>query len=136
MSGVTPPPGWRAMTAPGLMASIGPLLAQRDGDRWRYALATDESHANPIGLVHGGALTALVDHAMSMIAWEATSRRPVVTVQMSTQFLSAAKPGEFLEADAMLRRLTGSMVFIDAMIRVGEREILAASSVMKIVKQN
>ena len=45
------------MSIPGHMEMLGPLLAQRAGDLWRYALQTDERHANPVGLVHGGVLS-------------------------------------------------------------------------------
>lgn len=129
------PEGWKAMTIPGLVGLLGPLLSQRDGDSWRYALQTDERHANPIGLVHGGTLATLADHAMSMIAWSAAGRQSVVTVHMDTTFLSAAKPGDFLEAAATCRRKTGGMVFMDGSITAGGREVMSASAVMKIIKK-
>ncbi len=129
------PEGWKAMKFPGLLGEIGPLLSKRDGDGWLYALQTDERHANPIGLIHGGTLATLVDHAMSMIAWSAAGRQSVVTVHMDTTFLSAARPGDFLEIAATTRKRTGGMVFMEAIITTDGREIMSAAAVLKIIKK-
>ncbi len=125
---------WKPLKSVGLMAAIGPLLAQRSQETWRYGLQTGPLHANAIGVIHGGTLTALVDQAMSLIAWEAVERQPVVTVHMDTTFLSSAKPGDFLEVEARLVDRKGSMVFLDAEIISDDALILKASCVMKCVK--
>lgn len=130
----TPVADWRPLKTPGLMQMIGPLCSQRHQDRWRYGLATGPQHTNPAGIIHGGTLTALLDHAMSIVAWNQVERQPVVTVHMDTNFLSAAKPGDFLEVDVVLRHRTGSMLFVDGTVSVGAQEIATASCVMKIVK--
>ena len=129
-------PEWRALNTPGLMQVIGPLYSRRDGTRWRYGLSTGQQHTNPAGIVHGGTLTALLDHAMSVAVWHAVERRPVVTVQMNTAFLAPAKPGDFLEVDVVLRHRSGSMLFVDGSVTAGDRAVASASCVMKIVKQS
>lgn len=127
---------WRPMKIGGLWSSIGPLLARRDGDGWRYAVQAGEAHANPIGLVHGGALAALLDHAMSLTAYAACDRQPAVTIQMETRFLAAARPGELLEAVATLRRRAGATLFLDAEIAVGDRAVACGSAVMKLARKD
>lgn len=122
---------WRPLKTPGLMQLIGPLLCRRDGGAWRYGLATGSDHTNPAGLIHGGTLTALLDHALSLVAWNAVERQPVVTVQMNTTFLNAAQAGDFLEVDVVLRQRSGSVLFVDGHITSGGREIAAASAIMK-----
>ncbi len=134
MSDTALPDGWKAMKIGGLWAAIGPLLARRDGDSWRYGLQTDERHANPVGLIHGGTLTALMDHAMTLIAVTANDRQPAVTVQMETRFLSAARPGDLLQADARLDRRTGTMMFLSCRISAGEDDIAAGSAIMKTAR--
>lgn len=125
---------WKPLKSVGLMAAIGPLLAQRSEDTWRYGLQTGPQHANAIGVIHGGTLTALVDQVMSLVAWEAVERRPVVTVHMDTTFLSSAKPGDFLEVEARLVERTGALVFLEAEIASGDVRVMKASCVMKVVK--
>lgn len=131
----TPAAEWRPLKTPGLMQMIGPLCSQRQAEeQWRYGLATGPQHTNPAGIIHGGTLAALLDHAMSIVAWNKAERQPVVTVHMDTTFLTAARPGDFLEVDVVLRHRTGSMLFVDGTVSVGDREIATASCVMKIVK--
>lgn len=134
MSEAATAPEWKTLKGAGLMEAIGPLLARRDGDRWVYGLATDSRHANAIGVIHGGTLCALADQAMSVIAWEAAERQPVVTIHMDTSFIASAAPGDFLEAEARITARTGSMLFVEATVtRTGE-DVIRASCVMKIVK--
>ena len=56
-----------------------------------------------------------------------------MTVQMNTNFLNAARPGDFLEVDVRVRKRSGSMLFMDAILTVGNREIATASCILKTV---
>ncbi len=125
------PDGWKPMKIGGLWDTIGPLLSRKDGDGWRYGLQTDDRHANVLGLIHGGTVTSLADHAMTLVAYAACERQPAVTVQMETRILGSARPGELLEAVATLRELTRSLVFLDCRIEVEGRTVAAGSAVMK-----
>lgn len=125
---------WRPMKIPGLIQTIGPLLARREGDAWRYGLQTGPQHANPIGRIHGGTIAALADQAMALYAWEAVGRRPVVTVHMDTRFLAAANPGDFLEAAVTIRHRTFTILFIEAAITAGSTPVALASGILQIVK--
>ncbi|WP_417669606.1 PaaI family thioesterase [Roseibium sp.] len=125
---------WKPMKSVGLMEAIGPLYSRRSEDGWRYRLQTGAHHANAVGLVHGGTLTALADQVMSLAAWQAADRQPVVTIQMDTTFLSAAKPGDFLEAEARVVTRKGLMIFLEATITVEDELVLKASCVMKVTR--
>lgn len=122
------------MKIPGLIENIGPLLAKREGESWRYGLQTGPQHANAIGRIHGGTIAALADQAMALYAWEAAARRPVVTVHMDTRFLAAATPGDFLEAEVNIRHKTYTILFIEASISTGDTPIALASGILQIVK--
>lgn len=117
------------------MGLIGPLLRSTK-DRQLYALKTHAAHKNHIGLVHGGVLTGLLDQVLALAAWNAADRQPVVTVQMDTRFLGAARAGELLEARAHLRHATRSMLFVDAEIGGANGPVAAASGVMKIARKS
>ena len=126
------PDDWRPLRAGGFMDHIGPLCAQRGAEGWRYALTTGPEHANTVGLVHGGVIAALLDHALSLVAWEAAGRVPLVTVQLDTRYLQAARPGARLEATARVRHATRSLMFMDAELCADGREIATAFAVMKL----
>lgn len=128
------------MRIEGLIGLIGPLLRpdprpDPQAEPPRYALQTDARHANPLGLVHGGVLTALLDQALALIAWEAAERQPTVTVQMDTRFLGAARPGDLLIARPRIRQLTRSLIFLDGEITVADRPVADATAVMKIQRR-
>lgn len=85
---------WKRRELPGFMGRAGPLWTRRDGDAWTYALLAEEAHLNPAGVVHGGALATLVDHAISSVAWEACARQPCLTLQLDTHFIGPVRAGQ------------------------------------------
>lgn len=124
--------GWRKRGLPGFAGLIGPLWTKKENGGWAYGLLATQSHTNPAGLVHGGLVTTLLDHALSAVAWEAMDRRPCVTVSLDTQFLSAARSGQFLEARGRVVRATFSLIFLQGTIQVSESDIATASAILKV----
>ncbi len=125
--------GWRPRTLDGFAGLIGPLWTRKEGQCWAYAIVAEPRHTNPAGLVHGGMLSTLIDHALSAIAWEAIQRRPCVTVTLDVHFLVAARVGSFIEARGRVTRRTSSLVFTQGSLSTDGQEILLASAVMKVL---
>jgi uncharacterized protein (TIGR00369 family) len=125
--------GWKPTRSAGaFMALAGPLWARQEGEAWAYGVLAAAQHLNPAGVVHGGLLASLMDHALSAIAWEAADRAPCVTLQLDTHFLSPALPGELIEARGQVLRRSAGLVFLRGGLNVGERSVLAAQALMKI----
>lgn len=134
-TGSIAPEGWRELKIDGFMALIGPLLrASATDQEHSYALQTNESHKNHLGIVHGGVITSLMDQVIAISAWNAADRQPTVTVQMETRFLGVARVGDFLTIQPSIRQTTRSLMFVDADITCDGRPIASASAVMKISK--
>lgn len=130
------PADWKAVRAGAYFDLIGPLLRPRAAEeRNTFGLQTDQSHVNPIGIVHGGVLASLLDQAIAIVAWEAADRQPTVTVQIDTRFLGVAKVGDFLEARATVRHATRTLTFVDAEITSPTGPVASASAIMKITPQ-
>lgn len=125
--------GWRQRTLPGFAGLVGPLWTRKEEQGWAYGLLTTRDHLNPANLVHGGLLTTLIDHALSAIAWEAVERRACVTVQLDTNFLAAAREGQFLEARGRVVKATSSLVFMQGQVSVAGLDVVGASAILKIV---
>ncbi len=125
--------GWRQRDLPGFAGLVGPLWTRKEDAGWAYGVLATARHLNPAGLVHGGMLTTLIDHALSAIGWEAIGRRACVTVQLDTQFVAAAREGQFLEARGRVVRATSSLVFMQGQVRVAGTEIVSASAVLKVI---
>lgn len=125
--------GWRQRALPGFVGLIGPLWTRKEDAGWAYGLLATPQHLNPAGVVHGGLLTTLIDHALSAIAWEAVERRACVTVQLDTQFVAAARDGQFLEARGRVVRATSNLVFVQGQVAVAGTEVVSASAVLKVL---
>lgn len=126
--------GWKSRQLAGFMGHSGPLWTRREGDGWAYGLFAEDKHLNPAGVVHGGALATLIDHVVSTVAWEACDRTPCVTVQLDTHFLAEVRAGEFAQARASITARTGGLVFVDGLVQVDGRSVLAARAVMKVLR--
>lgn len=127
---------WKALKAGPFMATLGPLLTRRDDEGgFIYALETREEHANALGLVHGGVISSLLDQAISMVAWTAADREPVVTMRLDTRFLRATKPGARLAARAQIRHIAGSTIFVDAEVSRDMEIVALATALMKISRR-
>lgn len=127
--------GWSPRPPQGFTGLTGPLWSRPEGDGWAYGVLTDERHANGHGIVHGGMLVTLLDNTLGITVSHATGRRPGVTMQLNTQFLSAARPGEFLEARGEVLRLAQSVAFVRGTISVGNRLVAAGDGVWKLLAE-
>jgi uncharacterized protein (TIGR00369 family) len=125
--------GWRAHHPSGLMSTLGPLLSRREGDGWAYALRIDARHLNQAGIVHGGTLGALMDQALSAIAWQAAEKTACVTVQLNMSFQSAVPPGALLIARGHITHRSGSMFFLQGTLHHEAATVATAQAVMKRV---
>ena len=75
MTDIQPPPApWRRRELQGIPDSLEALWTRRGDEGWHYGLQLREGHANAQGFVHGGVLMTFMDHALSLLAWEASGR--------------------------------------------------------------
>jgi len=125
--------GWKSVNSGPFMALTGPLWSKKETAGWAYGILSTEKHLNPAGLVHGGLLQTLMDHALSTLAWEAANRSACVTVQLSTQFLATVREGCLIEARGHVARHTSSLMFMQGALSVAGHEVMAAQAIMKIL---
>ena len=115
---------------------LGPFYeAHRDG-KLVVGLRLDEKHMNLREIAHGGILTTLADVGMSFqIASSEDPALGVATVTMSTDFLGAARLGDWLEATATIDRLGKSLAFTHGSITIGGEPVVTMTGVYKIYRQ-
>lgn len=131
-SGGDPAADWTRREMKGIPASLGALWTQRAEDGWRYAVQLDESHANAQGFIHGGVLMTFLDHAMSLLIWEAAGRAMTSTVHLDSHFLSAIRPPAFVELDAEILKQGRTTVFARGVLRVDDKAVMEATGVWSI----
>lgn len=110
---------------------VGPFFHKRTNDGHHVVgVRIEEKHANIKGMAHGGMLVTLADSALGIaIAFETNDQKPMVTVNLSTDFVEAAYPGDWVEAHVDLQRIGGRLAFANCYLQVGEKRILRASGV-------
>lgn len=135
MTPLKPPPegDWKKMKLPGFASLIGPIWSKKENDTWIYGLQTTNEHANGIGIIHGGLIASLADQSMSVAAWVDAKKAPVATIQLDLRFLTAAKPGDFIEVMSQVRHVSKSIIFVEATLTVSDKQIAIASGVWKIL---
>jgi len=124
---------WHPLRMGDVTEFIGPYVRRKTANGYVYGFQTDDRHANINGVIHGGMLVTFVDQALGSTVYESLGKRRGATAQLNTMFIGAVKPGEFLECDAEVIRITRSLVFIRGILRVDDRKVLAADGVWKIL---
>jgi uncharacterized protein (TIGR00369 family) len=124
-------PGWKRWQfrdSTRFNAFIEPIHVRLDGDVARVRMVPGHQHSNMRDAVHGGALLGFMDVALfaASRAFGCLSAGGAVTVDLSAQFIGAARIGVPIEARLELLRETGRLLFLRGLI-VQEGEPTIAS---------
>ena len=90
-------------------------------------------HCNGMGLVHGGMLASFLDGMVGNAVYAAL-QRPAVTIHLSLDYLAMARTGDWVEGEARLTRATRDVAFAEARAFVGERDVVRASAIFKLME--
>ena len=125
--------GWTKLDNMGFGGLVGPFWAKDEAEGRALGILTDSRHANRAGMIHGGMLMTMMDHALGYMSWHESGRNGCVTMQLDTHFVSAGTPGDFLEARGHIIRSAKSVVFVRGEITVGDKIIMSANGIWKIL---
>jgi uncharacterized protein (TIGR00369 family) len=99
----------------------------RDG-RVTLGMYVQESHSNMLKICHGGVLMTLADVAAASAVNHAREKIAAApTINLSFDFISAARPGDWLQAEADRVTIKRRFGFSSGVIESGERTILRFS---------
>jgi acyl-coenzyme A thioesterase PaaI-like protein len=84
--------------------------------------------------VQGGLLMTFADRTCGMTARYVSGRPTLATVQFDTHFVDSGKIGEILMSRPRVVRTTRSLIFVTTEVTAGDRCIVMASGVFKILK--
>ena len=129
-------PGWEIhdTTSP-FTAPHGRMYQKFDADGvcWR-AFEAREEHCNGAGIIHGGMLMTFADALMGLTVAH-NARSTALTVRMTTDLLSIARPGDWVVGNAKVSKLTRSVAFVGAEAHVGKRPLLACQGLFKLMRR-
>ena len=129
--------GWRELRSTGFTRAIGQVLFRTDrGAMEGCFLASDGIGNDNAGgdVVHGGAMMTFADIILGFAAAKESGNPYCVTVQMTYQFVGAARFGDLVSCRAEIVRVTNSLVFARALIRAGDRDIGSVEALFKPIK--
>ena len=113
---------------------LGFVLERFEDGQSRIDFLPRPEHLNSFGVTHGGALMTLMDVTMAAAARSVNHEMGVVTIEMKTSFMQAAR-GK-LSGQGRLMHRTGSMAFTEATIFDAEGRACAhATGTFKYVKR-
>jgi uncharacterized protein (TIGR00369 family) len=121
---------------------VGPFYYRIDGDARQAGsvhcvLPTEARHGNYVGGVHGGAILALADYALCLVAGRAadggTNSVFAMTVSITVEFLAAGRIGPPLQASGQPLQVTGRMAFARGTVEQDGRAIALWSGVCRHV---
>jgi acyl-coenzyme A thioesterase PaaI-like protein len=128
------PEGAENISLKGFNLHSGPFYRlPDDGAVRRFAFVALEKHMNSAGTVHGGLLMTFADIAMSRTSRLASGAKSCSTVSLSCDFVGAGKLGDLIEIRVQVARQTRTLVFLSSQTTAGDRVLLAAQGLWKIV---
>jgi uncharacterized protein (TIGR00369 family) len=106
-----------------------------DGDLAEQAFYALQRHANGLGLVHGGMLSAFMDGVLANAVWQGARKR-AVTIHLSIDFVHMARVGEWVRGEGRLIRATRDIAFVEGRAYVGGHDVVRASGVFKLMSRD
>lgn len=103
-------------------------------DARRFAFRVENRHRNENGMIHGGMLMTLADQVLGLTVVRALGNNPAATVSLNCDFIDGALPGDLIEGEAVVTRITRSLVFVQGSLQCGERRLLSASGLWKRIR--
>lgn len=116
-----------------------PVFSKREPRKVIIGLHVREPHCNSRGMIHGGLIAALADNAMGLSCGEALAleeRRPaggLVTVSLSTDFVGAAKLGQWVAFDTVYVKTGRTLCFAQAFVTADGEVIARADARFKVL---
>lgn len=130
------PEGFKLINRGGpFIAMLGPLYYKKQEQACSIiALRIEDKHLNIRGIAHGGMLVTLADSALGIaLSMSRTPPQPMVTVNLTTDFVDSALPGDWVEAHVDIQRVGKRMAFANCYLHVGDKRILRASGVFALM---
>ena len=125
--------GWSQWQSDAFETRAGPFYERVEGGEGVTAFRAGPEHMNGGGFMHGGCLMTFADSALFTIGRSAMEGSFGVTVNLSGDFLDAARVGEYVEARGDITRAARSLVFVRGLVTADGRPVLSFTGIIKKV---
>lgn len=138
MSSEEIPPGYRYEELPSPYVNhMGRIFTKKvvreDGvtEAWS-ALRIEPHHVNSWNLAHGGLIAGMAEVGTAQPSWDPAGP-PCIAIDLTIQFIGAAKLGDLLEVCGTVTKRTRSLVFTSARGEVRGAPVFFATSIQKLL---
>lgn len=129
------PEGYKSLTGVSPAEDyIGPFYYCKTDQGLRMGFHAREQNCNGIGTVHGGVLMCFADYAMTMLALSGVKEN-CATISFTSDFVSAARLGDWVEGRGEVVRRSGSMTFVSGQLLVDDAVVLTFQAVVRRLKK-
>lgn len=130
------PEGYKTLTGINVAEDhMGPFYYRKQDGDLRVGFRAGEHNCNGIGTVHGGILMAFADYAVTILALSGVKEH-CTTISFSSDFIAAARLGDWVEGVGEVVKRTGSMTFVKGQLQAGEDVILTFQAVVRRLKKD
>ncbi|MDB5695502.1 MAG: hypothetical protein JWN21_1045 [Sphingomonas bacterium] len=125
--------GWSQWQSDAFEQRAGPFFERFEDGQGVTAFRAGQEHMNGGGFMHGGCLLTFADSALFTIARPAMEGQFGVTVNLSGDFLAAARVGQFVEARGEITRAARSLLFVRGLVTADREPVLSFTGIIKKV---
>ncbi len=115
--------------------TAGPFYFRTDEQGQVAAFRAQRKHMNLSGVMHGGCLMTFADFALFALAHDGESDGYGVTIAFTSEFLSGARVGEYMQARGEIVGGGRSITFLRGIITADRRPVLNFSGTIKKQRQ-
>ena len=120
--------GWHA----GFDILIGPMYYKKDeSNNFKFIAKILDKQ----GIAHGGFSMALEDIFFGSVAFSSCGKKSTSTISLNSNFVSPGLLDDIVECEASVTKMTRSLIFIEGSLTSGDKTILSASGIWKILGQ-
>lgn len=113
---------------PNITVELGTeLIDYKKGKYLKGKFVVQKKHTNPMGFLQGGILTAMFDNIIGPLSYLA-ARNPATTLDLTTNYLRSAKPGEEIIIEASVTAKGVRTLFIEAKAYNQKNKLIATAS--------
>lgn len=110
----------------------GPFFWKKlDDGSDHLVVKTEARHGNRQSIIHGGFLLTMIDLTFAIAAKEYPEQR-LVTISLSSEFVSAGAVGSLVEAKAEVIRATRTLCFLRGQVTSAGETLLNGSCIYKV----
>lgn len=112
----------------------GPLYDKKTPDGRVHGFRVLKRHCNGHGILHGGMMMAFMDGVLANAVWEKAGGS-ILTLRMNSDFVAIGRPNDWVEGRAEVKKVAKSTVYVRGDLKVGDRLIMSANAVFKVMRQ-